>query len=109
MIVIRTTVIIIIIIIIILYFINIHPYYLPFSYCKFACISISGDDLYKILSHYENTPIQIYRKFHLKKLKKIQIKKSDIFSYFCSKHRLWVLVRTASSRRFYPQSIFEQK
>ena len=22
------------------------------------------------------------------------------FSYFCSKHRLWVLVRTASSRRF---------
>ena len=23
-----------------------------------------------------------------------------IFSYFCSKHRLWVLVRTASSRRF---------
>ena len=24
------------------------------------------------------------------------IKNSDIFSYFCSKHRLWVLVRTAS-------------
>ena len=23
-----------------------------------------------------------------------------IFSYFCSKHRLWVLVRTASLRRF---------
>ena len=23
-----------------------------------------------------------------------------IFSYFCSKHRLWVLVRTASMRRF---------
>ena len=23
-----------------------------------------------------------------------------IFSYFCSKHRLWVLVRTASARRF---------
>ena len=22
------------------------------------------------------------------------------FSYFCSKHRLWVLVRTASPRRF---------
>ena len=33
------------------------------------------------------------------------------FSYFCSKHRLWVLVRTASLRRSneYPQSIFEQK
>ena len=29
-----------------------------------------------------------------------QIKNSDIFSYFCSKHRLWVLVRTASARRF---------
>ena len=29
-----------------------------------------------------------------------QIKNSDIFSYFCSKHRLWVLVRTASPRRF---------
>ena len=28
-------------------------------------------------------------------------KNSDIFSYFCSKHRLWVLVRTASARRFY--------
>ena len=33
-------------------------------------------------SHYENTPIQIYRKFHLqkkKKLKKNQIKNPDIF------------------------------
>ena len=29
-----------------------------------------------------------------------QIKKSDIFSYFCSNHRLWVLDRTASTRRF---------
>ena len=34
------------------------------------------------------------------------------FSYFCSKHRLWVLVRTASPRggsKEYPQSMFEQK
>ena len=30
-------------------------------------------------SHYENTPIQIYRKFHLKKLNFFQIKNSDIF------------------------------
>ena len=31
-------------------------------------------------AHYENTPIQIYIKFHLQKLKKIQIKKiTDIF------------------------------
>ena len=29
--------------------------------------------------HYENTPIQIYRKFHFQKLKKNQIKNSDIF------------------------------
>ena len=29
--------------------------------------------------HYENTPIQIYRKFHLQKLKNIQIKNSHIF------------------------------
>ena len=28
-------------------------------------------------------------------------KKLWYFSYFCSKHRLWVLVRTASARRFY--------
>ena len=29
-----------------------------------------------------------------------QIKKFWYFSYFCSKHRLWVVVRTASTRRF---------
>ena len=29
------------------------------------------------------------------KTESFQIKNSDIFSYFCSKHRLWVLVRTA--------------
>ena len=29
-----------------------------------------------------------------------QIKNSDIFYCFCSKHTLWVLVRTASTRRF---------
>ena len=33
--------------------------------------------------------------------RKFSDKKSDIFSDFCSKHRLWVLVRTASPRRFY--------
>ena len=31
---------------------------------------------------------------------KFSDKNSDSFSYFCSKHRLWVLVRTASPRRF---------
>ena len=29
--------------------------------------------------HYENTPIQIYRKFHLQKTENVQIKNSDIF------------------------------
>ena len=29
--------------------------------------------------HYENTPIQICRKFHLQKLKNFQMKNSDIF------------------------------
>ena len=29
--------------------------------------------------HYENTPIQIYGKFHLQKTKNVQIKNSDIF------------------------------
>ena len=50
--------------------------------------------------HYENTPFQIYRKFHLQKTENFQIKKLWYVSYFCSKHRLWVLVRTASTRRF---------
>ena len=38
-----------------------------------------------------------------------QIKNSDIFLYFCSKHRLWVLVRTAVQRggsNEYPQSMY---
>ena len=55
--------------------------------------------------HYENTPIQIYRKFHLPKLKKNQIKNSDVLS------RLWILVRIASARRFLVPTIyvFERK
>ena len=42
-----------------------------------------------------------------------QMKKFWYFSYFCSKHRLWVLVRTASPSRGgsyeYPQSMFSSK
>ena len=48
---------------------------------------------------YKNTPIQIYRKFHLQKLKIFRLK-TLIFSFFYSKHRLSVLVRTASPRGF---------
>ena len=33
----------------------------------------------KQMIHYENAPLQIYRKFHLQKLKFFQIKISDIF------------------------------
>ena len=29
--------------------------------------------------HYENTPIQIYRNFHLQKTENFQVKNSDIF------------------------------
>ena len=53
--------------------------------------------------HYENMPIQIYWKFPpppQKKMKIFRKKKYWYFSYFCSKHRLWVPVRTASPRRF---------
>ena len=32
-----------------------------------------------VFNHYENTPIQIYRKFHLQKLNFFKVKKTDIF------------------------------
>ena len=35
-----------------------------------------------------------------KKIEKFSDKKSDIFLISAQKHRLWVLVRTASARRF---------
>ena len=49
--------------------------------------------------HYENTPIQMYRNFHTLKNENFQIQ-TDIFSYFCPKHKLWILVRTALARQF---------
>ena len=57
-------------------------------------------------SNYENKPIQILPP----KKKKISDKNSDIFLISAQKHRVWVLVRTASARRGgsneYPQSMF---
>ena len=50
--------------------------------------------------HYKNMPIQIYWKLYHQKLKIFRLKKSDFFLYFCSKHRLSILVRTAAMRRF---------
>ena len=47
-------------------------------------------------NHFENTPIQIYNQ----KKGKFSDKKFWYFSYSFLKHRLWVLVRTASARRF---------
>ena len=44
------------------------------------------------------TPMQIYRKISPKKTEKFQLKALIFFSYFCSKHRLCVLVRTASTK-----------
>ena len=83
----------------------------PLSRCQWAyAASQTSMQCMKRLSHYKNTPIQIYWKFHLQKTEKFLVKSSDFFSYFCSKHRLWVLVRTASARRggsnAYPQSMF---
>ena len=50
--------------------------------------------------HYENTPIQIYWKFYHQKKWKFSDKNSDNFHISAQKHRLWVLVRTASARQF---------
>ena len=41
--------------------------------------SYPHDISYRIALHYENTPIQIYRKFHLQNLKIFRYKNSDIF------------------------------
>ena len=62
------------------------------NYCKYEDINACANSIrsYQIpqnvvapdrinTPHYENTPIQIYRKFHLQKLKNFQIKNSDIF------------------------------
>ena len=60
--------------------------------------------LYSRACHYENTPIQIYCNFTTKKGKFSDKKFWYFHKYwyfsFRSKHRLWVLVRTAMTRRF---------
>ena len=54
------------------------------------------------------SPIQIYWKFYHQKMKIFRWKILIYFSYFCSKHRLWVLIRTAQwgSSNKYPQAMF---
>ena len=61
-----------------------------------------------IVTYYENTPIQIYRRFHLQKLKNIQIKKNDIFHISVQNIDCWYSLeppRRGGSNE-YPQSMF---
>ena len=46
--------------------------------CPFLCGAM-GQQILNSMNHYENTPIQIHRKFHLQKLKIIRYKTLDIF------------------------------
>ena len=57
----------------------------------------------RIEAYYENTPIQIYRKFHLQKLKIFRLKSSDIF-HLSAQNIDW---RGGSNK--YPQSMFPSK
>ena len=50
--------------------------------------------------HYANMSVQYTAIFHGCKKGNFQTKKMWSFSHFCSKHRSWVHVRTASLRRF---------
>ena len=50
------------------------------------------------VNHYENMPMQYTEVFKVVKNGNFHQKNFDIFLIFqCSKHRLWVLVRTASA------------
>ena len=58
--------------------------------------------------HYENTPIQIYRKFHLQKTENFQVKNSDIFHISAQNIDCGYLLeppRRGGSNE-YPQSMF---
>ena len=59
-------------------------------------------------AHYENAPIQIYRKFHLQKPLKFQIKNSDIF-HISAQNMDWGYSLEPPRRggsNEYPQSMF---
>ena len=71
-------------------------------------MSLNFCTFHMLEDHYENTPIQIYRKFHLQKLKIFRYKNLRYFSYSCSKHRLRYSLeppRRGGSNE-YPQSMF---
>ena len=54
----------------------------------------------KPVVHYENTPMQYTAILYGCENDNFQLIFCDYLSYFCSKHILWVHVRTASLRRF---------
>ena len=57
--------------------------------------------------HYENTPIQICRNFHLQKLKNFQMKNSDIFHISAQNIDCgYSLAPPWGSSNEYPQSMF---
>ena len=63
------------------------------------------------LRHYENTPIQIYRKFRLQKLKIFTYKNSDIFHISALNIDYWYSLEPPrrGGSNTYQQYIFEQK
>ena len=62
----------------------------------------------EVITHYENSPIQIYRKFHLQKTENFPMKNSDIFHISAQNIDCGYLLeppRRGGSNE-YPQSIF---
>ena len=61
-----------------------------------------------ICLHYENTPIQIYRKFHLQRNENFQIKNSDIFHISAQNIDCGYLLEPprGGGSNEYPQSMF---
>ena len=59
--------------------------------------------------HYENTPMQYTAIFHSCKNDNFQMKNCDICSYFCSKYRSWVHVRTEAVVTSTPDLCFGAK
>ena len=71
------------------------------------CLSSGTFNLHTVILIKRMVPLRkhaysnVYWKFYHRKIKKNSDNKIWYFPYFRSKHRLWVLVRTASLRRFY--------
>ena len=76
--------------------------YIMGSYVESPC----WDDLGAYLKHsfhgvgITKTRLFKYTENFTTKNENFQKKNSDIFHILCSKHRLWVLIRTASARQF---------